>query len=195
MCHAKQIPEPTEPQSDAESLNEDTEHHDATEEEAAAASPPREEQQSSDDEDGQLTAKDKALLRLYFERSDLKLSLMQDIIKLLEMPEPLSFRNAQQFFSYLDGLPGPEFAAYDLKLPDVDDSYTLFARDLLEVAVTLVQRFPGQLHDPLQIRPEEAGSADFVDGERFRKLQANLTASAGDKAVLLAIVINAGGVH
>ena len=92
-------------------------------------------------------------------------------------------------------LPISEFRRLLLQAsPDIAEPFHFFARDLLGVITTLLGRFNHHLCDPRVRRASAEGTTDFFDGERFRRLQDRLTATAGDDAVLIPLVFNSGKV-
>lgn len=139
-----------------------------------------------------LNEADIALLRMFNERGDLKRSLLDEFLAVMRLPERPTFANSQQFFAYIDGLPGQEFSKQTLFVPKGEQTYPLFFRDLVQVAKGLIANFNGKFHDPLHRRASHEGCVDFVDGTHYRSLVAKLAASAGEDAVLMPLVFNSG---
>ncbi len=136
---------------------------------------------------------DKALLRLFYERKDMKVSLLREIIAIARMPQTPTFRSAREMLKSVDDLPGPEFDMYTLTVPPLQQSFPLFARDVSELALGLLRRFNGRICDPRTRRKPASGSTDFVDGERYRKLQKKLSkACPKEEPVLVPLIFNAG---
>ena len=54
----------------------------------------------------ELNGADEALLHLYYQRRDIKSSLLDGFLNLGRMPERVTFTSATQFFKYIDSLPG-----------------------------------------------------------------------------------------
>ena len=141
-----------------------------------------------------LTSGDRALLRLFYERSDLKVSLIDAILDIAREREPPTFLSAAHFIALVDRLPGPTFMRSVLRLEGVGVDFPLFHRDLCEIATTLLDRFDGFLLDPDAPRPMAEGMHDFVDGARYKQLLSALRTAAGPDAFLVPLVINSGGV-
>lgn len=146
----------------------------------------------STNEERQLTAADEALLRMFYERSDVKASLLKDVIAILRMPERLTFINSQQFLSFIDSLPGPEFSSTAIVIPEGMLQYTLHSRDILDIVTALIARFNGSFWDPSSSREVDDGLVDFADGTRFKQLNAKLAECAGPDAVLVPLVLSSG---
>ena len=130
---------------------------------------------------------DLAWLHLYFRRSDLKMSLLDDVMKIGRLG-PSSFTSGKCLTDTIDALPGPEFKTVHISLDDVGKPYTLLLRDILQVATTLLERFNGAFCD-------SAGTSrggDFVDGERFQRLRAKLESAAGEGVMLMPLVLSSG---
>ena len=146
-----------------------------------------------DEEQQQFSKGDQALLTLFYSRSDIKVSLLEDIIAIARMPDRVSlFTSARQFLDFVDRLPGPEFARSRLTMPGIDWDLSLWTRNLVDVAMTLVQRFNGAFADPAVVTDPAQGTSDFVDGQRYRKLCDTLRGLAGADAVLIPLVFSSG---
>lgn len=128
---------------------------------------------------------DKEWLAFWFRRGDVKMSLLADILRLARLGPP-SFRNAQQMMAHIDALPGPSFEVTAIKIQDVETSYILRHRNLIEIAGALVRRFNGAFCDPAAIHEGE-----FVAGDRFRDLDRKLHA-VEPSAVLMPLVLSSG---
>lgn len=142
----------------------------------------------------ELSEGDAALLRLFFDRSDLKVSLLERIVALVRMPNlAISFTSAKQLLDFVDALPGPEFRQDILQLQDVAGlTLPLWHRSIVDVTLVLVRRFNGAFIDPLALPLASEGTSDFTDGTRFRELTAELTRIAGPDAVLMPLVLSSG---
>ena len=142
---------------------------------------------------GGLNETDKALLLLYYERTDIKVSLMREIIAIARMPDAPTFRSERELLKTVDLLPGPRFTVYSLTVPPLPATFQLLARDVGEIALGLMQRFNGKICDPQVLRDPASGTTDFVDGERYRELLQTFGAAFPDEeAVLVPLIFNAG---
>ena len=141
----------------------------------------------------ELNDTDKALLLLFYERTDIKVSLMREIIAISRMPEPPSFRSERDLLKTVDALPGPKFNVLSLTVPPLPATFPLLARDVGEIALGLLQRFNGRICDPQTRRDPASGTTDFVDGDRYQELLQTLAAACPDEdAVLVPLIFNAG---
>lgn len=140
-----------------------------------------------------LNETDKALLLLYYERTDIKVSLMREIIAIARMPDAPTFRSERELLKSVDALPGPKFTVYSLTVPPMPATFPLLARDVGEIALGLLQRFNGRICDPQVRRDPASGTTDFVDGERYQELlQALAEAFPDEDTVLVPLIFNAG---
>ncbi len=140
-----------------------------------------------------LNETDKALLLLYYERTDIKVSLMREIIAIARMPDAPTFRSERELLKSVDALPGPKFTVYSLTVPPMPATFQLLARDVGEIALGLLQRFNGRICDPQVRRDPASGTTDFVDGERYQELlQALAEAFPDEDTVLVPLIFNAG---
>ena len=133
---------------------------------------------------------DRAWLTLYYTRKDLSSSIMDDIFPLLTLPDPTHFSTARSFFEFVDALPGPRFKVTKLRLPDIPEDFPFAYQPLDEIMRGLLAQHNGKFLDPDEDRRDQ--EPDFIDGERFRHLQAQLRASAGRNAYLMPVILSSG---
>ena len=137
------------------------------------------------------TSVDKAWLQLFYHRSDVKMSLLDECLGISQIPDTCSFRSARHMMNVIDALPGPAFQEVNIAIEGSPEPYTLLFRDIIEVARTLLDRLNGELLDP-RTMADHHGTSEFVHGARFQKLSAKLHDAAGPRAVLAPLVLSSG---
>ncbi len=175
------------------------------------------EEREEDEDAAAFCDADEAWLRLFYQRCDLKTSLLDDVLQLTKLG-PTTFKSAQQMMAAIDALPGPEFRTMALHIHGIETPYTLMVRDLLEVVNTILQRCNGCFRDPVEGdegdkdpaggnegdegdkdpaggRSNEGDEGDFVDGERFKHLCKKFREAVGPDAdaILMPVVLSSGG--
>lgn len=136
---------------------------------------------------------DQAWLHFMTGRHDVKKSLLEDIFRLVKVGLPTLFRSATSYSRFVDALPGLDFR--ETSIPLEGTSPVLFAwRSIVDVVNMQLEQHNGHFLDPIdsEMSPLET---DFIHGERFRRLQAQLCEQAGPDAVLLPILLNSGYVN
>jgi hypothetical protein len=128
---------------------------------------------------------DAPYLELFYNRTDIKMSLLQDILSLAQLPPP-SFSTAAGMMALVDSLPGPWFNETLIPIDGSQVQYILRHRDLLEIIQLLIRRLNGLFLDPLKTYPGE-----FVNGSRFKGLSQKLL-EHDPSAILMPIAFNSG---
>ena len=140
-----------------------------------------------------LNAADKEWMRLYLKRRDLSSSLIDDILPLCSLQTQPRFHSATGFFGFVDSLPGPEFRVSRITLPTVPGEAFDFAYlPILDVVKQFISQFNGSFLDPLVEEASIEREPEFVDGERFRRLQKRLHDAVGPEAVLMPLIFSSG---
>ena len=140
--------------------------------------------------DAKPNAADEAWLRLYATRRDVKKGMLQDMFVLSRLGPPSLFKTADSFFDFVDALPGVPFHHTMIEM-DGTPPFPFAWRSLLGVLEQLFVRHNGGFLDPVEAEMVTEPT-DFIHGDRFRRLTAQLWDQAGPDAVLLPIILNSG---
>ena len=137
-----------------------------------------------------LNQTDIAWMRFYASRKDLSSSMIDGVLPICQLPQPTRFSSATNFFSFVDSLSGPDFVDDLFQLASVPgDEFRFAFRPLLDVVADMVQRHNGNFLDTTTETP----AFEFVSGERFRRLQRNLTqATHSHDSVLCPVILSSG---
>lgn len=138
----------------------------------------------------QLNATDHGWLRVFLERHDISISLLDAILPVCALPDPTRFNSGIAFMTFVDSLPGPSFHSISLKLPEQRIVYEYPFRSILDVVEHMCVRHNGSLLDPEQ--PLAERELDLIDGERFRRLNDALQHAAGPSATLAPLIFSSG---
>ena len=137
-----------------------------------------------------LNEADLACFEMYLERKDMSQSMLDSVLQLAAIPTCPTLSSSFSFFHVIDEIPGIEFHGLQLKLPNIKEPYGCAYRPAVNVVADLVAQHNGSFID---VNDGYRGAhAEFVDGERFKRLHEQLQRAAGPHAVLMPIILSSG---
>ncbi|MFN0318524.1 MAG: hypothetical protein ACKVQA_26155 [Burkholderiales bacterium] len=140
----------------------------------------------------ELSPADVRLLEVYLQRRDMSASLLTDLFPIFSMRTGPQFSSPNDFFGFIDKLPGPSFSSTTISLPCNPEPFHFAFRNILEMVRDLIAQHNGSFIDPFSRPPPGVVEGEFVHGSRFIELQSKLTAAAGPRAVLMPLILNSG---